>query len=140
MVHRVRILWRLAVMGLLAAAVFQIGPTARADIERNYGWGASDPFTIVPYSPAAWQVSSQFVLVPYSPVAYWLSDAFQVEGVQADVNRDGCVNVADLLSVRNALGKPHSQAPLQDIVGDGDGVNVADLLYVRNRMGKGCCQ
>ena len=127
-------------MGLLAAAVFQFGPTARADTEPDYGWGASPPFTLVPYSPVAWQVSSQFVLVPYSPVAYWPSAAFQVEGVIADVNRDGCVNVADLLSVRNVLGKTHSQAPLQDVVGDGDGVNVADLLYVRNRMGRGCCQ
>jgi hypothetical protein len=60
--------------------------------------------------------------------------------VPGDVNGDGCVNVADLLYVRNNLGKTHQQAPAADMVGDNDGVNVADLLYVRNKMGTGTCK
>jgi hypothetical protein len=59
------------------------------------------------------------------------------EYLVGDVNGDWCVNVADLLIVRNNLGKPAGSAtPGSDVNGDGS-VNVADLLIVRNNMGKG---
>ena len=56
----------------------------------------------------------------------------------ADVNADGCVNVADLLIVRNNLGKSGSEItpPRSDANADGI-VNVADLLIVRNNLGTG---
>jgi hypothetical protein len=60
-------------------------------------------------------------------------------GVRADVSGDDCVNVIDLLTVRNNLGKAGSLIfpPAADV--DGDGIcNVADLLIVRNRLGNGC--
>jgi len=58
-----------------------------------------------------------------------------------DVNGDECVNVADLLIVRNNLGKgsPGSTASglfNADVNRDGI-VNVADLLIVRNNLGCG---
>ena len=54
-----------------------------------------------------------------------------------DVSGDGCVNVADLLIVRNNLGRSGSACdPAIDTNGDGV-INVADLLGVRNRLGKG---
>jgi hypothetical protein len=58
--------------------------------------------------------------------------------VDGDVNGDGCVNVTDLLTVRNNLGRGGSQiAPsAADVSSDGI-VNVADLLYVRNLLGTG---
>ena len=61
-------------------------------------------------------------------------------GVAGDVNGDDCVNVADLLTVRNALGQTGSgiQPPGTDVNGDSI-VNVADLLIVRNNLGAGAC-
>ena len=61
--------------------------------------------------------------------------------VAADCNFDGIVNVADLLTVRNNLGKsvisPTEDADVTaDVNGDGI-VNVADLLTVRNELGAG---
>ena len=57
------------------------------------------------------------------------------------MNYDGCVNVADLLTVRNNLGKVGSgiRPPSADVNGDGI-CNVADLLTVRNNLGKGLCR
>jgi WD40 repeat protein len=58
--------------------------------------------------------------------------------MQADVNGDDCVNVTDLLTVRNCLGKSGSLPA--DVNEDGI-VNVTDLLLVRNSLGKGSrCQ
>jgi hypothetical protein len=51
-----------------------------------------------------------------------------------DVDGDECVNVADLLLVRNQLGRSTS-GPV-DVNGDGI-CNVADLLAVRNQLGSG---
>ena len=62
--------------------------------------------------------------------------------VEGDVTGDGCVNVADLLIVRNNLGNTGSGIvpPGADVAPpeapDGT-VNVADLLFVRNRLGEG---
>jgi hypothetical protein len=55
-----------------------------------------------------------------------------------DVYLDDCVNVADLLMVRNNLGKSGSGMYPQSVDVNRDGVcNVADLLIVRNNMGRG---
>jgi hypothetical protein len=56
--------------------------------------------------------------------------------VPGDVNGDDCVNVADLLTVRNSLGKSGENLPT-DVCGNDNMVNVADLLFVRNHMGQG---
>jgi len=48
-----------------------------------------------------------------------------------DVNGDGCVNVLDLIAIRNALG---SSAAQEDVNGDG-AVNVLDLIKARNKLG-----
>ena len=51
--------------------------------------------------------------------------------LREDVNGDGCVNVLDLIAVRNALG---SSPGAEDVDNDGV-VNVVDLLKVRNKLG-----
>jgi hypothetical protein len=62
-------------------------------------------------------------------------------GIRGDVNGDDCVNVADLLTVRNNLGKTSSNLGLPAADVNGDGIcNVTDLLIVRNNLGKGTCQ
>jgi parallel beta-helix repeat protein len=56
----------------------------------------------------------------------------------ADVIPDRCVNVADLLRVRNDMGKASNPGdPLATDVNRDGVVNVADLLIVRNSLGKG---
>jgi hypothetical protein len=61
--------------------------------------------------------------------------------LRADVNRDGCVNVADLLIVRNNLGKSGRKIrPAGADVNFDSVVNIADLLIVRNNLGKGECR
>ena len=58
-----------------------------------------------------------------------------------DANNDGCVNVADLVIVRNNLGRSGSGIYPPATDQDCDGVcNVVDLLLVRNRLGLGVCQ
>ena len=66
-----------------------------------------------------------------------------VPWLDGDANNDKCVNVADLMLVRNNLGSagPNITPPEVDVYGEGgqpDGtVNVADLMFVRNRLGLG---
>ena len=85
-----------------------------------------------------------------SPVGTGSSANYQIEhgfwhpapavgpGLPGDVNGDGCVNVADMLMVRNNLGESGSgiSPPGADVNDDGL-VNIADLLLVRNRLGDG---
>lgn len=54
-----------------------------------------------------------------------------VDGPKEDVNGDGCVNILDLIAVRNSLyiGSPGRE----DVTGDG-AVNVLDLINVRNML------
>jgi hypothetical protein len=59
--------------------------------------------------------------------------------VPGDVNDDGCVNVTDMLTVRNCLGMSGSGL-VADVCGNDNLVNVSDLLFVRNQLGKGVCQ
>ena len=59
------------------------------------------------------------------------------------MNGDLCINVADLLIVRDNMGLSGSDIspPTADVgpLGQPDGIiNVADLLIVRDRMGIGC--
>jgi len=64
---------------------------------------------------------------------------FRIMAVEGDVNGDGCVNVADLLLVRNSLGREGSGLQA-DVCGNDSLVNAADLLFVRNRLGTGACE
>jgi hypothetical protein len=75
--------------------------------------------------------------------------AYEFQGdspVLGDVDGDYCVNVCDLLLVRNNLGKGSPgclPACLLNADVNRDGiVNVADLLVVRNNLGNGggCCR
>jgi len=56
----------------------------------------------------------------------------------SDVNADGQVNVLDLITVRNALGKDPAEgaanADRADVNGDG-AVNILDMINVRNSLG-----
>ena len=75
--------------------------------------------------------------------AHTLEHGFwHAEFLAGDVILDGCINVADLIVVRNNLGNTGSDIvpPTADVTGeDGpDGiVNVADMMFVRNRLGRG---
>ena len=92
---------------------------------------------------AAREGTSQLTMTYLQP---WMTgqppaETFQV-GIRvvlpADVTADDCVNVSDLLVVRNNLGKTGSliTPPTADVNVDGV-VNVADLLIVRNNIGRG---
>ena len=65
-----------------------------------------------------------------------VSEPFEIQTLNGDVNGDRCVNIADLLSVRNMLGLTGSAAGASDVNADGV-CNVADMLIVRNRLGNG---
>ena len=59
--------------------------------------------------------------------------------VKGDINGDFCVNVADLLIVRDNIGKTGSaiSPPEADAYGSDGMVNVSDLLFVREWLGNG---
>jgi hypothetical protein len=61
---------------------------------------------------------------------------WDTDRLAGDADGDGCVNVADLLTVRNCMGSTGTVAG--DLNGDGF-CNVADLLMVRNHLGNGIC-
>ena len=59
------------------------------------------------------------------------------EYLPGDVNYDGKVNILDLISVRNSLGKDAASDPAArrcDVNDDG-AVNVLDIIAVRNTLG-----
>jgi len=58
------------------------------------------------------------------------------EYLPGDVNYDGKVNILDLITVRNSLGKDAASDPAArryDVNNDG-AVNVLDIVAVRNRL------
>jgi len=59
--------------------------------------------------------------------------------IPSDVTDDGCVDILDLIHVRNNLNKdPESEGDENcDINNDGD-INILDLLTVRNSLNDGC--
>ncbi|MDE0399559.1 MAG: dockerin type I domain-containing protein [Candidatus Poribacteria bacterium] len=52
-----------------------------------------------------------------------------------DVNRDGQINIVDVVSVSHYLGEPASAAPRADVNGDGI-INILDLLLVSKHIGE----
>ena len=76
---------------------------------------------------------------PGDPGRIYDAGACEAVPQRGDVNGDACVNVADLLMVRDALGRSGSDIipPGSDANSDGI-VNVADLLIVRDHLGLGC--
>ena len=67
-------------------------------------------------------------------LAGWSLEVY-IDAPNEDVNGDGCVNVLDLLEVRNALYL-ESAAAREDVNRDGT-VNILDILSVRNKL-KAC--
>jgi len=63
----------------------------------------------------------------------------EVPQITGDANRDGCVNVADLLIIRDNMGNEGDaiSPPSADVNND-DIVNIADLLIIRDNLGEGC--
>ena len=61
--------------------------------------------------------------------------------IAADVDDDGCINIVDLIFVRNKLNAdPASDgAEACDINNDGQ-INIVDLIWVRNKLNEGCSQ
>ncbi len=52
-----------------------------------------------------------------------------------DVNRDGQVNIVDVVSVSHYIGEPASASPRADVNGDGI-INILDLLLVSKHIGE----
>ena len=109
--------WNVTLL-LILALVLLVRPPARADL----GFGDGDVHLRFP---------------PTIPLGYGDSGAYAMNTVLGDVIRDRCVNVADLLTVRNDMGKMASQLVRPTDVNLDGIVNVADLLIVRNQLGKG---
>jgi len=53
------------------------------------------------------------------------------DGPREDINGDGCVDVLDLIAIRNSL---QGSSPRCDVNGDGS-INILDLISVRNKLG-----
>ena len=70
--------------------------------------------------------------------AYWADLFITAEGVESqsseDVNRDGSVNILDLVLVAQEFGREPSRNPRADVNNDGQ-VNVLDLVLVAGALG-----
>ena len=54
-------------------------------------------------------------------------------GPKEDINRDGVINILDLILVSKNIGKPVSEVPHSDVNGDGV-INILDLVAVAGNM------
>jgi hypothetical protein len=135
--------------GDLGADTYLSDPQYRLLVVGGSGSGTYSRGTVVPivasvpdgYGFGKWTGDTANVADVNSPstTVTMLADTTVVATLRllADTNGDGCVNVADLLIVRNHLG---TSGPSQADV-NADGIcNVADLLLVRNSLGQGICQ
>jgi len=59
-------------------------------------------------------------------------------GVEGDVDGNGCVNILDMMIVRNNLGAPPPIDPPEADVNDDGACNILDMMMVRNHLGDGC--
>lgn len=59
--------------------------------------------------------------------------------IPTDVDDNGCVNILDLIAVRNALNKDPESEGLQHLDANKDGrINILDLILIRNHLNEGC--
>ena len=119
---------------LLPANAAAGGEAELAELTFEYGAGTVGTFVVgLRSSSGLFDAGTSFAM-PAGTAESWTA----VIGGPGDADGDGCVNVADLLLVRNSLGlagRKIIRAPL-DVNADGV-CNVADLLIVRSNLGNG---
>jgi probable HAF family extracellular repeat protein len=115
------------------------GTSTRRPFMAKPGSPMTDLGTLGGVAGHAYSINDLGQMVGYSQTAAgrWHACLWEIRPT-ADVNGDYCVNVIDLLQVRNMMGKTGSGIlpPEADVNGDGM-CNVIDLLLVRNGMGTG---
>jgi hypothetical protein len=126
----------------------QVNGTLRVKGRDGYAPAQGDTFDILVRSGSSWNATGGFRRVEVDPDTLpcvqvevrYLSDRAQLVVTRAqgspDINRDGCVDDADLLAVLFAFGQTGSNLA-EDINCDGV-VDDADLLSVLFAFGSGC--
>ena len=126
----------------------QVNGTLRVKGRDGYAPATGDTFDILVRSGSSWNATGGFRRVEVDPDTLpcvqvevrYLSDRAQLVVTRAqgspDINRDGCVDDADLLAVLFAFGQTGSNLA-EDINCDGV-VDDADLLSVLFAFGSGC--
>jgi len=123
----------------------ELGGTLRVKAREAYRPARGDVFDIILLSAGStWTRTGQFhtleldrdTLPCATMVVQYLPDRVRLVAVTADVNRDGCVDDADLLFVLFTFGQTGNDLPA-DVDGNGV-VDDSDLLSVLFSFGCGC--
>jgi hypothetical protein len=126
----------------------QVNGTLRVKGRDGYAPATGDTFDILVRSGSSWNATGGFRRVEVDPDTLpcvqvevrYLSDRVQLVVTRApggaDINRDGCVDDADLLAVLFAFGQTGSN--LAEDINCDEVVDDADLLSVLFAFGSGC--
>ena len=126
----------------------QVNGTLRVKGRDGYAPATGDTFDILVRSGSSWNATGGFRRVEVDPDTLpcvqvevrYLSDRVQLVVTRApggaDINRDGCVDDADLLAVLFAFGQTGSN--LAEDINCDEVVDDADLLAVLFAFGSGC--
>jgi hypothetical protein len=126
----------------------QLNGTLRVKARDGYTPATGDTFDILVRSGSSWNRTGAFHTVEVDPDTLpcvqvevrYLSDRVQLVVTRApggaDINRDGCVDDADLLAVLFAFGQTGSN--LREDINCDEVVDDADLLSVLFAFGSGC--
>jgi len=126
----------------------QLNGTLRVKARDGYTPATGDAFDILVHSSSSWNRTGEFHTVEVDPNTLpcvqvevrYLSDRVQLVVARApgsaDINRDGCVDDADLLAVLFAFGQTGSN--LAEDINCDEVVDDADLLSVLFAFGSGC--
>jgi hypothetical protein len=126
----------------------QLNGTLRVKARDGYTPATGDTFDILVRSGSSWNATGGFRRVEVDPDTLpcvqvevrYLSDRVQLVVTRApggaDINRDGCVDDADLLAVLFAFGQTGSN--LAEDINCDEVVDDADLLSVLFAFGSGC--
>ena len=110
----------------VGTAVFTPGSCYLGDSEGEEIWSGAPRLEIEIVEQVSPQLEDPLLEDP-------LSEDEVFTGSKKDVNRDGIVNILDIILVSKHIGKPVSEAPHTDINGDGV-VNILDLVIIANEM------
>ncbi|MDE0326255.1 MAG: leucine-rich repeat domain-containing protein [Candidatus Poribacteria bacterium] len=109
----------------VGTAVFTPGSCYLGDSEGEEIWSGAPRLEI--------EIVEQVSRLPEAPLSETATEDEVFTGSSKDVNRDGVVNILDMILVSKHIGKPVSDAPRTDINGDGI-VNILDLVAIAGNL------